>query len=216
MIDFSRVHLATRLRAWADEDACDTAAACLPPRSNGVQAASISAWPAAGGGLLLGMIVPGWSGRVPSQQRVKNLFLRFGVRGPLTVIIPYVRLEPDALRCAADLVSAELSLCSEQISIDHYVAGTGAIVLRRVVDLGPACEFALVLLAAVGRTLLTMAAAELWGAASADCIPKDGSVTCAALGRSASYRDLAGDAALLPLPPAITLGAGLQVVLPDE
>ena len=162
------------------------------------------------------MIVPGWSGRVPSQQRVKNLFLRFGVCGPLTVIIPYVRLEPDALQCATDLVSAELNLCSEQILIDNYVAGSRAGVLRCVVDLSPACEFAFVLLAAVGRALLTTAAAELWGAASADCILKDGSVTCAALGRSASYRDLAGDAALLPLLPAITLGSGLQVVLRDD
>jgi isoquinoline 1-oxidoreductase beta subunit len=61
--------------------------------------------------------------------------------------------------------------------------------------------------AATARTMLIEAAAKRWGVAPLDCEAKDGQVLCSARKLSASYGELAGDAAQLPIPSDVQLKA---------
>ncbi|MGO8021174.1 molybdopterin cofactor-binding domain-containing protein [Rhizobium leguminosarum] len=61
--------------------------------------------------------------------------------------------------------------------------------------------------AATARTMLVSAAATRWGVAPSECEVKDGMVLCPARKLSASYGELAGDAARLPIPADVTLKA---------
>ena len=181
-----------------------------------VRPASIEAWPAAGGGLLLGMIVPPLAGAAPLCRKAKSLFIRIGTIGPVTVIIPYLRLEPEVLRCAAELVAAELDFPTEALAMDNPERGSTSILGRCSADLGPTSELSLMLLAAVARTLLVLAAAELWNIAWYDCLAHNGLVTYTSAQRSASYAELAGEAALLALPGFIALRSGRRIALRPE
>jgi hypothetical protein len=174
-----------------------------------VQASSIEAWPAVGGGLLLGMIVPALSGTAPLRHPIKNLFLQIDGRGRPAVIVPYVRLEPEVLLCATELVAAELDIANERITIDNRVVDPDN--ARAIADLCPACELGLTLIAAAARSLLKAAAAEVWSIATRDCVAERGMVH--GLQRWASYADLAADAALLPLPAVVFLASGHPIKL---
>jgi isoquinoline 1-oxidoreductase beta subunit len=169
----------------------------------------MEAWPAAGGGLLLGMIVPALSGAAPLRHPIKNLFLRIDEQGQASVIIPYVRLEPEVLVCAAEMIAAELGLSSDRITIDNRLAGPGA--ARTIADLCPACELGLALIAAAARSLLTMAAAEIRCMAPRGGVVGRGMVRGAR--RRATYADLTADAALLPLPAVVFLSSGRSIAL---
>lgn len=60
---------------------------------------------------------------------------------------------------------------------------------------------------AAAREMLVAAAAARFGVPAADCVAAEGRVSHAASGRSASYAELAADAAALPVPAAPTLKA---------
>jgi len=179
------------------------------PRAGKVQASSLEAWPAVGGGLLLGMTVPALSGTAPLRHPIKNLFLCIDGQGQASVIIPYVRLEPEVLACAAELIAAELELSPARITIDNRVADPDAAPM--IADLCPACELGLTLIAAAARSLLKAAAAEAWRMATRDCVIAQGVVRGAR--RQAAYADLAADAALLPLPSVVFLASGRSIML---
>jgi isoquinoline 1-oxidoreductase beta subunit len=169
----------------------------------------MEAWPAAGGGLLLGMIVPALASTSPLRHPIKNLFLRIDGQGQASVIIPYVQLEPEVLVCAAELIAAELGLPSERIAIDNRVADPDA--ARTIADLCPACELGLTLIAAAACSLLKAAAAAAWSIATRACVVEDGVVRGSR--RRAAYADLAADAALLPLPRVVFLSSGRSIKL---
>lgn len=173
---------------------------------------SIEVWPAAGGGLLVGMIVRALSGATPLRQTVKNLFLSINTQGLSTVTVPYIRLEPEVLRCAADVITAELRISFGQVVVDNRIADSRS-EASYIADLCPACELGLALLAAVARTLLTTAAAELWNVAVSECVVESGLVLGGSAWRLASYADLASDAALLALPDVVFLTSGRRVAL---
>jgi len=179
------------------------------PRVGKVQVSSMEAWPAAGGGLLLGMIVPALSGTAPLRYPIKNLFLRIDGQGQASVIIPYVRLEPEVLVCAAELIAAELDVSSQRITIDNRVAAPDA--TRTLADLCPVCELGLTLIAAAARSLMKAAAAAAWRVATHDCLIERGMVR--GLRRQASYADLAADAALVSLPAVVFLASGRSIKL---
>jgi hypothetical protein len=157
--------------------------------------------------LLLGMIVPALSGTAPLRHPIKNLFLRIDGQGEASVIIPYVRLEPEVLVCAAELIAAELKVCPARITIDNRVADPDA--APTIADLCPACELGLTLIAAAARSLLMAAGA--WRMATRDCVIAQGVVRGAR--RQAAYADLAADAALLPLPSVVFLASGRSITL---
>ena len=185
------------------------ARATQSPGAHAIQASSMEAWPAAGGGLLLGMIVPALSGAAPLRHPIKNLFLRIDGQGQASVIIPYVRLEPELVVCAAELIAAELEVSRERITIDNRVANPDA--ARKIADLCPACELGLMLIAAAARSLLKAVAAGSWRMATRDCVIEHGVVRGSR--RRAAYADLATDAALLSLPAIVFLASGRSIRL---
>ena len=179
------------------------------PGAHAIQASSMEAWPAAGGGLLLGMIVPTFSSTAPLRHPIKNLFLRIDGQGQASVIIPYVRLEPEVLVCAAELIAAELDVSRERITIVNRLADPDA--ARMIADLCPACELGLTLIAAAARSLLKAAAAEARRMATRDCVREHGVVRGSR--RQATYADLAADAALVSLPAVVFLSSGRSITL---
>lgn len=179
----------------------------------GVSASCLEAWPAAGGGLLIGAVVPVLQGSAPIRGQLKTLFLRIDTRALPTVIVPYVRLELHAARAAARIVAAELRIASAQLTIDSCVAGSVSDAHRSVARLCADGRIGFAILAAVARSLLTTAAAERWRVAAAACAAKDGLVTGSMPRRSACYGELASEAALLALPNAVSLAAGKLIRL---
>jgi hypothetical protein len=170
-------------------------------------AASLEVWPAAGGGLLLGMNVPVLAGAAPRRQPVKSLFLRVDTQGMSTVIIPYIRLEGGAVRRVAEMTSTELVVSSDRVVVDNRIVGTGA-TSEQAVDLCRSGEASLILLAAVARSILIMAAAELRKTPVQDCLVKNGIVHGRHSRPLAPYADLATHAALVPLPSFVVSTAG--------
>jgi isoquinoline 1-oxidoreductase subunit beta len=173
---------------------------------------SMEVWPAAGGGMLIDMIAPMLSGSSPIRRTVKNLFLRIDARGLATAVVPYVRLEPGVLRCAADAIATELGISATKIDIDNRPASTTS-ALSRTSDLWPTCESAFTLIAAVARTLLVTAAAEDWNIAVSDCVVEKGVVHGRRAQQTASFADLSGHAALLAIPGVVILASGRRVAL---
>jgi len=176
-----------------------------------IQTSSIEAWPAAGGGLFLGMIIPPLAGAAPLNRRAKSAFLRIGMKGAWAVIIPYVRLEHEAQCCAAELVAAELNVRASQLTVSDRGAGLVPTGGPGIADLCPPCELGLTILAAAARALLRAAAGEIWSVAAGNCTIQAGVIACRDPQRSASYGELAGDAALLTLPDLVTLRSGQRI-----
>jgi len=167
----------------------------LPP----VHVAPVETWPAAGGGLLAGIAEPSLAGTAPHRTSVKTVFLRIETSGRIHLLLPYVRLDPEARRCARTLVAQALAVPEGDIFLAD--AGNG-LHCPMIVDLGPAAERSLRSCAAAANELLRRAAAELWQTDIEDCMTAHGCVR--APGRAAAYGDLAADAALHEVPPVDT------------
>lgn len=179
------------------------------PSANDFHVSSIEAWPAAGGGLLLGAIVQAISGRAQKRNTVKTLFLRLGLDCLPTVIIPYVCLEPEVASCVAEVVAAEFGSDAGQVTIDNNVNHSTSAAVALLVDLSPAFELNLVVLAAIARTLLATVTETI--SLCENGRERDREADGAQ--RSPSLSDLVMDAALLGLPPVITLRSGRRISL---
>src|SRR5690349_15117728 len=130
----------------------------------GLGIASIEAWPAAGGGLLVGMAEPEFAGAAPLRRTVKTIFITVGGGRVMTLLLPYVSLETEAQRCISTLVAAELQVPEECITLECLEGER-----HRIVDLSTRAERGLQACAAVARTLLVAAAAELWAVPAPCC-----------------------------------------------
>jgi hypothetical protein len=172
-------------------------------------AASIEAWPAAGGGLLVGIVDPALAGAAPLRMPVKTIFLCIDRLGSIRLIVPYVVLEPEARRCALALVADALAVPESTVMLTDKENDPQF----RIVDVCPATERSLQACAAAARILLRQAAAEIWRVAVGDCATIQGCVQ--ASGRSAAYGDLAADAALETMPPHLPLGHGVSEPVGD-
>jgi len=165
--------------------------------------ASIEAWPAVGGGLLVGLAEPMLAGGAPLRTPIKTAFLRLDGGGALCCMLPYVALEAETCACIRALVAEELAVPESSITV------TDAVSDFRILDLHPAVEQSLQALAATMRTLLIAAAAENWNRADRACEARNGAVWSA--GRSVGYRDIAADAALTAVPRALRLRCGRSI-----
>lgn len=161
--------------------------------------APVEIWPAAGGGLLAGIAEPSLGGSAPRRASVKTIFLRIETSGRIHLLLPYVRLDPEARRCARALVAQKLAVSEGTIMLDD--AGTDER-CPVIVDLGPTAERSLQSCGAAASELLRRAAAELWQTDIDDCMTAHGCVR--APGHAAAYGDLAADAALHELSSADT------------
>ncbi|HVO02736.1 MAG TPA: hypothetical protein VMT54_11075 [Candidatus Cybelea sp.] len=169
---------------------------------SGLGVDSIEAWPAAGGGLLVGMAEPAFAGRAPLRPAVKTLFIRIDAGGAIALLLPYATLEEELGLCIRALVASELSLPESGIAIlvsgDAVPRGFPALV-----DLGPRVEHSVRACAAVARDLLMAAAAELWGLRVELCRAAEGSVFGRSRDQIARYGELAADAAICDVPSAV-------------
>jgi hypothetical protein len=169
--------------------------------------ASTEAWPAAGGGLLVGMSAPGLAGLAPLRMPLKTIFLRIGSDGDNRLIFPYVRLEPEAGECARVLSEIELGVPEGFLAIFNPAkeAATG------IADLAPSVEDSLRCCAAIARTLLASAAANTWRIAMERCVPTDRLIRPYV--QSGRVKALAADAALCRMPRRVELRCGRRVDL---
>jgi isoquinoline 1-oxidoreductase subunit beta len=180
----------------------------LPQSLNRRQWLQVSA--AAGGGLLLNIVLPGLT---PSAQAAAsteaslNAFVRIAPDGVVTIMAtnPEIgqgiktmlpMLIAEELDVDWAMVKTEQSLANEKIYGRQVAGGSRATPthwepLRRV--------------GAAGRHLLIQAAALSWGVAAADCHTEPGQVVHTASGRKLSYGELATRAATLPSPDPKTL-----------
>jgi isoquinoline 1-oxidoreductase beta subunit len=167
------------------------------------QPSSLDIWPAAGGGVLLGIVVRSLAGRAPARSAVKTAFLRIDSAGLVTLLIPYVWMEGEAALCAADLAGMELGISSASIVIDPCMSNRNSegAPRPRVIDLGPEAECAITTLAASARRLLTAAAVDLWSVSPAACRIEQGAIREVLGGRSLTFAQLAQDAAYQSLSP---------------
>ncbi len=175
--------------------------------SSGLGLASIEAWPAAGGGLLIGMAEPAFAGAAPLRAPVKTVFLRVGSQGGIQLILPYVAIEAETRGCIRALVADELCSPEDSISIsDSRNEGDSP-----VIDLHPAAERSVQVCGAVARSLLIAATAaaprRTRGRRAA------AGTRAASAGRTVAYHDLAADAALCSIPDRIRLQCGTWVDL---
>jgi isoquinoline 1-oxidoreductase beta subunit len=168
---------------------------------------SIEAWPAAGGGLLVGIAEPELAGVAPVRNSVKTVFLRIGTDGDMVVQLPYVRLELDGLECLRTLIATELGVSDIAI---HVQDGEGNRALQ-MVDIGPSTELTLRCCAAAARALLAAAAVKSWCVAIERCGLADQLI--ADYVQAGRLRDLAADAALCQVPDHIELRGGRMIDL---
>jgi isoquinoline 1-oxidoreductase beta subunit len=173
----------------------------------GLGIVSIEAWPAAGGGLLVGMAEAEFAGAAPLRRKVKTIFITIDA-GATTLLLPYVSLENEAQRCIRTLVAVELQVPEESVALRSLEDAR-----HRIVDVCTEAERGLQACAAVARTLLVAAAAELWAVPAHRCGFAAGLIVGPESGQIVERGDVAADAALLELPDSVRLFSGRSLSL---
>lgn len=179
----------------------------------GLGITSIEAWPAAGGGLLVGVAEPAFAGRAPSRRAIKTIFIRIDMVGMITLIAPYVTLEEEARYCLRALVAAELYVPENLICLDIRRHGCPAEADIRsesqcIVDIGPQAELTVEACAAVARVMLVCAAAEIWGLPTKLCHTAQGIVIGAMSDQVVRYSEIVAHAAWRKMPGSVQLRSG--------
>lgn len=188
-------------------------AACGPSRRAVLRAAV-----AAGGGLLLGGMLPGLPGAcaaaaVPNTNTfMPNAFIRIDSAGNITFIIRYAEMGQGIYTGIAMLIAEELEVEIARITVEaapadparygddtagEEVTGGSASTRDSWIPLRQA--------GAAARIMLVAAAAEQWSVPAEACTAHAGVVTHGASGRTLSYGQLAEDAARQPVPKDIPL-----------
>ena len=177
---------------------------------------SLQAWPAAGGGVLVGITIRTLCGEAMLRSAIKTAFLRIDAAGVSTLIIPYVALQPEAAACAAALVAAELGAAVPRVAVEHrgnLGPDPGAPRRLWIVKLGAESRRSLALLAAAAHALLIAAAAERWRMGVTACRATGGMIVDEAGLRSLTFAQIARDAALQELPALVRLRSGARFSL---
>jgi hypothetical protein len=171
---------------------------------------TVEAWPAAGGGLLVGIVEPAFAGAAPLRRTVKTIFIRIDGSDVIRVILPYVALEDEARACIRFSIAAELCVDECRIKIETpdpaMVKPIGIII-----DIDPDAENSLRVCAAVARTRLVSAMAERLGLALDLYQIADGAVFVS--DACIPYSEIAADAASCDAPGVVQLHGGPWVAL---
>jgi isoquinoline 1-oxidoreductase subunit beta len=170
---------------------------------------------AAGGGLLLGLRLPGLAraaASAPDADFVPNAFMRIAPYGAITLIMPDTEVGQGIYTSSAMLMGEELEVGLDQIQVQAappditkymnpilYDQATGGSTSTR------ADWKRLRQAAAAARVMLVTAAAQRWGVDRASCRVERGVVHHDGSGRSLSYGELASDASGLPVPKDVPL-----------
>ncbi len=173
----------------------------------------LAASSAAGGGLLLSLIVPfGRSDAADANGFNPNAFVRIDRDGLVVLTMPYVEMGQGTYTSVPMLIAEELEVNLKQVRLEHAppneklyanpllgVQATGNSNAMRGAW-RPLREAG-----ATARVLLVAAAAKRWGADPATCRAQDGEVTHTPTGRRLKYGELVGDAAGMPVPTSVML-----------
>lgn len=185
-----------------------------PPRrreaSPSKRAASIDVWPAAGGGLLVSLMLPLQRPSLQAGSRFGNFFLKICSWGEHALTVPYVRLDEAGIGWLVDVVCDELSL-----PVDHLrvMESRNDLSASRGID---ACalfkaEWQFRAAAAAARGLLLAEAAYVWRADPRNCGLRDGRVVHA--DQEHAIATFAAGAALQPCASRVRLRCGREIRL---
>jgi isoquinoline 1-oxidoreductase beta subunit len=186
-----------------------------PPLSTATRRGFLQASAALGGGLLLSFGLPPVMGRAAAAEPesfAPNAFIRIGLDGQATLIMPQVEMGQGTYTSMAMLIAEELEVDLSDVRVEHappddqlygnplvgvqFTGGSTSVraffePLRRA--------------GATARSVLVSAAAEMWQVDARACRAENGAVIHDATGRALDYRELVGKAATLPLPENVAL-----------
>jgi isoquinoline 1-oxidoreductase subunit beta len=175
----------------------------------------LQAGAAAGGGLMLSLSLPlpGRDAEAAAEGSfAPNAFIRIAGDGQIVLTMPYVEMGQGTYTSIPMLIAEELEVDLKQLQLEHappdeklyanpllgvQATGNSNAVRGAWKPLRQA--------GATARIMLVAAAAKRWNVDPASCHAQRGEVRHEPSGRSASYGDLAADAALLPVPQNVAL-----------
>jgi isoquinoline 1-oxidoreductase subunit beta len=171
---------------------------------------------AAGGGLMLSVSLPFANGEVRAagaETFAPNAFIRIGGDGQIVFIMPYVEMGQGIYTSVSMLIAEELEVGLDQVRLEHAPPNPelyGNPTLAGVQATGGSTSIRatwkpLREAGAVARTMLISAAAKRWNVDPGSCRAQSGKVLHAQTGESASYGELAAEAALIPVPRNVAL-----------
>ncbi|MFM1892445.1 MAG: hypothetical protein RLZ44_1522, partial [Pseudomonadota bacterium] len=173
---------------------------------------------AAGGGLVLGFILPGAAraaatvaGAAAPAEFTPNAWLTVGTDDSVTIRVGNSEMGQGVLTGIAMLIADELDADWSRVRAEHAPADpayTNPILRRQATGGSTAIRgfWPIVRKAgATGRELLLQAAALQWGVSAGECRAHNGEVLHEASGRRLRYGALAATAATLPVPEAVFL-----------
>jgi len=171
---------------------------------------------AASGGLILSLSLRSANaaaGETDAEGFVPNAFVRIGTDGQVTLTMPYVEMGQGTYTSIPMLIAEELEVDLAQIRLEHAPPNErlygnplfGGIQATGNSNAIRASWEPLRQAGATARTMLVAAAARRWNVEPASCRAQSGEVLHEATGRRATYRELAADAARMPVPNRVAL-----------
>ncbi len=146
-----------------------------------------------------------------------NAFIRIGSDGQIVLTMPYVEMGQGTYTSIPMLISEELDVSLQQVKLEHAPPNEKLYVnpLLGVQATGNSNAMRgawkpLRQAGATARIMLVEAAAKRWDVDAKTCRAQDGEVIHGPTGRKLRYRDLAAEAARLPVPASVVLKS------PDE
>ncbi|MDY0965485.1 xanthine dehydrogenase family protein molybdopterin-binding subunit [Massilia sp. CFBP9026] len=165
---------------------------------------------AAGGGLLLGVVLDGASRpamAATARTFEPNAFVLIGADGLVTITMPYIEMGQGTYTSIPMLVAEELEVGLEQVRVRHAGADDklyGNPLLGLQITGGSTSMRAAWLpmrqAGAAARMMLVQAAASQWKVSPSECQARNGEVVHRPSGRRLKYGALAAQAAALPVP----------------
>ena len=175
----------------------------------------LQAGAAAGGGFMLSLRLPlaGGSAQAGEGAFAPNAFVRIGPDGGIVLAMPYVEMGQGTYTSVSMLIAEELEVDLAQVRVEHATADAkryGNPLLGGIQATGNSNAMRgawqqMRQAGAVARTMLVAAAAKRWSVDPATCRAERGKVLHGATERSASYGELAADAARMPVPDKVAL-----------
>ncbi|HTF58236.1 MAG TPA: xanthine dehydrogenase family protein molybdopterin-binding subunit [Planctomycetota bacterium] len=169
----------------------------------------------AGGGLILGVSLPGFVRNAAAQQGVTtfapNAFVRIGLDDLVTVIVPHSEMGQGAYTSVAMMVAEELEadwtkVRAESAPVDPVYNHTAYGIQMTGGSTSTWSEWKRLREAgAAARQMLISAAADTWKVEPATCATENGAVVHAGSGRRLTYGKLVESASKLTPPKEVTL-----------
>ena len=169
----------------------------------------------AGGGLMLGIILPAprsEAGQADADAFAPNAFVRITPDGQIVLTMPYVEMGQGTYTSIPMLIAEELEVDLKQVRLEHAPPNDKlyANPLLGVQTTGGSTTIRgawepMRRAGAAARTMLVAAAATRWKVDATTCHAEAGQVTHVPTGRRLGYGELVADAALMPVPENVEL-----------